>query len=191
MIDYLAHSISPGRHKVTIHATDATHDLNIPTTQTKLHSIIGLCDVFNWCVPSFASIVSPSTGRLRWLQEKELGQLDEEELTALRTLQEKLISPPALALPGNEGSHIFDTDAWDRQIGCVLLRKQDNNVGRPIVYWSKIVNNGEKNIDTTLRECLAVVWAILILSPYLGGTNFTVRTDQHALKWIFNFAEAT
>jgi len=31
-----------------------------------------------------------------------------------------------------------------------------------------------------------VVWASLLLRPYVDGTSFTVRTDHAALKWMLH-----
>lgn len=38
-----------------------------------------------------------------------------------------------------------------------------------------------KNLDTTHRECLAVVWDILLLRLYLEGPRTTLRTDHHTI----------
>lgn len=49
----------------------------------------------------------------------------------------------------------------------------------------------EKILETTHRECLAVIWAAPLLRPYIKGTNFIIWTDQQALRWIRNRADAT
>lgn len=75
----------------------------IPTTKTELQSFIALCNAFRQFVPNFALIAYVLRARLRKTQKKELGQLDEEEITALRNLEEKCIFPPIFALPRKEG----------------------------------------------------------------------------------------
>ncbi len=54
----------------------------------------------------------------------------------------------------------------------------------PIGYWSRTLIPAELNYSTTKRECLAAVWAVHHLRPYLKLTRFTVRTDRHAIKWL-------
>jgi hypothetical protein len=36
---------------------------------------------------------------------------------------------------------------------------------------------------------LAIVWAILLLRPYLERKRFTIRTDQVALKWFLSLKD--
>lgn len=40
-------------------------------------------------------------------------------------------------------------------------------------------------------ECLAVVWAVLMIRPCLKESGFTIRTDHDALGSILNMADAT
>lgn len=62
---------------------------------------------------------------------------------------------------------------------------------RPVGYWSSSLNKSEKAFQTTYRDCLAVVWDVRILRPYLKGSPFTLRTDHEALKWIRDKGDAT
>ena len=43
----------------------------------------------------------------------------------------------------------------------------------------------EGKYDTNEREFLAVIWAVMLLRPYLLMTHFIIRSDQYPLKWIF------
>lgn len=90
-----------------------------------------------------------------------------------------------------EGHYTLDTDSSDGQIWCVLPQKQDYNFDRPVSYSLNVLKSCESNLDTIHRECLAVVWSILLLRQFLEGTRFTVRAYHRALKWILSMADAT
>lgn len=86
--------------------------------------------------------------------------------------------------------YALDTNACDRQIECALLQKQVDNVNKQIWYWPDILNDRERSFDSTHWDCLAVVWSIFHLRPYLDVTHFTGRTHHHGLRCICNLADA-
>ena len=101
--------------------------------------------------------------------------LTEEEMKAFETLKAALISPQVLALPRAGFKYTLDTDACDVQIGCILLQDQpDSKTPKPVGFWSRTLTPAEKGYDTTNKECLAVVWAVLTLRPYLEGEHFLI-----------------
>lgn len=86
---------------------------------------------------------------------------------------------------------MLNTDTCDRQVGCVLPKKQEDGRDRPTGYLSCTLSKPEKNLDAIHRDCFAVVLAVLLLRRSLEGTMFTIKTDHHAWTWILNLADAT
>lgn len=109
-IGYLGHVIRPRRLKLASHATIAIKQLQEPRNVTKLRSYLGLCSVFRRFVPNFARIAASLNRKLRKDQPKEFGTLNDDERCAMKTLQEKLISPPILVLPYAGEHYTLDTD---------------------------------------------------------------------------------
>lgn len=58
-----------------------------------------------------------------------------------------------------------------------------------ICYLSRSLNKNERKYSTTEKECLAVLFAIEKLRPYIEGTHFTVITDHYCLKWLNNIKD--
>jgi hypothetical protein len=119
-----------------------------------------------------------------------LGSLSEEQLASFETLRTRLLDPPILALPRAEGLFILDTDASQETIGCCLFQEQVGGTRHPVGYWSRGLKSVEQNYATTEKECLAIVWAVMQLRPYLEGKHFVIRTDHNSLRWVLNLSDA-
>lgn len=139
------------------HTIDAICDLMTLENVTERPSLLGLCHIFTWFVPIFARIADPFNKKLRKEEPTTFETLEETERLAFRALQEKLTSPPVLALPRFQGRYIIDTDACDKQIGCILLQQQSDGHDEPISYWSRSLNAMEGAYEAIHRECLAVL----------------------------------
>lgn len=115
-----------------------------------------------------------------------------EGKAAVDQLKHNLINPMIPALPMEDAPFNIQTNACNIQVGHVLLQtQQDDNDLRSIGYWSQTVNDTEMKYDTTQQERLAVVWAILLLRPYIEGSRFVVRTDYQGLCWILDLKKWT
>lgn len=133
----------------------------------------------------------PTQQKLRKDEARTFETLDETGLLSVQTLQPKLMSPPVSALLRSPGRYLIDTDRCRKQISCVLLQQQPDGHDKPIGYWSRSLNTAVHAYGTKDRECLRVVWAVLLLRPYLEDSRFTIRADHDALKWILNLADAS
>lgn len=95
-----------------------------------------------------------------------------EEKQAVDGLEKILTNPPILGLPQATGHYTLNADTCDTQVGCVLLQQKLEGTDRQIDVWSITLSETAKNIATTHEDCLAVVWAVLLLWPYLEGSLF-------------------
>lgn len=103
---------------------------------TKLRSFLEPPHVFRRFVPNFARIGAHiNCNHEKGLPEK-FDSLHEEKITAMETLQEKLIPPPVLALLCAGEHFTLDTDAYNVRVSCVLLHNKPVSTKRLINYWS-------------------------------------------------------
>ena len=140
-------------------------------------------------ISGYAQIAFPLFRRTRKNEPDAWEDLTDTEMDAFQTLRRCLLTAPILALPREGFSYTLDTDASSYQVGCCLLQEQSDGTLHPIGYWSRTLTAAEKNYSSTEKECLAIVWAVLHLRPYLEGSRFTIRTDHDALKWLMSLRD--
>ena len=124
-------------------------------------------------------------------QPYQFETLTDTEYAAFQELKRRLMSPPILALPRSGRKYTLETNAGGHQVGCALLQEQPEGGSRPVGYWSHALTDAERNYTTTEKECLAVVWRIFTLQPYLYGSAFNLRTDHEALRWVLNLGDSS
>jgi RNase H-like domain found in reverse transcriptase/Reverse transcriptase (RNA-dependent DNA polymerase) len=189
-VDYLGHVIRPGRLGVAEKKTIALKTAPLPRTQTELRSFLGLCNVYRRFFPQFSAIYAPLNVLLCKGTPPRLGPLSPAAVAAFPEFRDRLLSPPVLALPRTEGRLCLDTDASDGQLGCYLLQEQLYGKPLPLGFWSRTLNSAERKYSMTKKECLAIVWAVTHLRPYLEGKDVPVITDHHALIWVMTLSDA-
>lgn len=156
--------------------------INIPPPKTvsEVRRIIGLAAWYRRFVPNFSTLTAPITDLLR---KNRSFVWDSKCDEAFRALKEHLISAPVLSCPDFNLPFIIQTDASGYGIGAVLTQQHPEGE-KVICYLSRSLTRAERNWTTTERECLAVLWAIEKLRPYVEGSRFTVITDHYSLCWL-------
>lgn len=114
----------------------------------------------------------------------------EEEQTAQHTLYKAHHTTNIWFIPKWRTLHLWYR-CTDQQIGYLSRQKWNNEVDRPVVYWFKILSDGEQNLYTANEELLSIFRSIFILCPSLKGTTLTVWAEYQALKWVLPLADFT
>lgn len=156
-----------------------------PTSVTEVRQFLGLCSYYRRFIRNFSVVAKPLTN----LTCKDSPLVwDSKCQTAFDELKSCLTGPEIMAYPKAGASFILDTDACDVGIGAVLSQVSDGQE-KVIAYASRTLNRAERNYCVTDKELLAVKHFIEYFRQYLLGTEFTVRTDHQALKWLFSLKE--
>lgn len=160
--------------------------MQTPTNVTKLRSFLGLRNVYRRFVSNFALIAAPLTHNLRSDNCHTVPDMNEAEMNSFRHLKEALVKPLLLSLPLSDLTNVLDTDACEKQLDAVLMQHSEYKSLRPTIYYPRTLMTAKRNNDRAKRECLVIVWAILLLHPYLYVTHFEIRTNHYSLWWIFH-----
>jgi hypothetical protein len=105
----------------------------------------------------------------------------EEAQEAFNTLKEKLPEFPILRRPDFSKVFILHTNWSALGIGAIIGQLDEEGKEYVIAYASQS-NKAETNYSSYEGECLAVVWVVIHLMPYLYGTNFTLYTNHRPIK---------
>lgn len=160
-------------------------ELSTPKNVKEVRSLIGMASWYRKFIPEFSTLLAPMSALLRKNIRFVWSSPCQE---ALDKLKEALVSAPVLRCPDFNLPFVLQTDASGYGIGAVL--SQVGKDGEQVVcYLSRSLMPNERKFSTTERECLAVIWAIEKLRPYLEGSVFTVITDHHSLVWLNNLKD--
>ena len=101
-------------------------------------------------------------------------------------LKSLMSSAPILKAPNFEIPFCVQVDASDRGLGAVLSQ-MDNGEEHPVCYLSRKLLPREQHYSTIEKECLAIVWALKMLDPYLFGRALAIQTDHNPMRWLNTF----
>lgn len=156
--------------------------LQIPTPRNvkEVRRIIGLASWYRRFVPNFSTIVAP----LCELTKKRKKFLWNESCAeALRAVKTMLVSAPIMTCPNYDLPFYVATDASDYGVAATLYQIYPEGE-KVICYLSRSLTTNERKWSTTEKECVAVLFAVEKLRPYLEATHFVVVTDHYSLKWL-------
>ena len=179
-LKYLGHLVTSEGIRTDPDKVSAIVDLAPPTNLRGLRRFLGMASWYRRYIEGFSKITAPLN---RLLKKGQRWQWTAEQDKAFCELKQHLTEAPVLTCPDFEQPFILQTDASDLGLGVALTQNIEGN-DQVIAYASRSLTSCEKAYSTTEKECLAIVWGIEKMRPYLEGYHFTVLTDHQSLKWL-------
>ena len=178
-IDFLGHTVSSLAITPTSSRSDAIREFLNPTNQRQLKQFLGMLNYYNRFVPRCAlllqplySIVKPAKRgqsiTLIWTPEAD------DAFLAARNVFTEVSS---FDFPTSDAITSLATDASDIGIGA-LLQQHVEGTWKPIAFFSKKLNNVERNYSAFDRELLAIYKAVKHFKYFIEGHQFHIYTDQ-------------
>lgn len=157
-------------------------------TQTEIRLLPGLCKVFRQLVPKLSRVNALVNMDICKDQPKSSWLLTVNEKRSVGHFKGLLTKPPLLTLPWATGHYTIVTDVSNEQIGSVLLQEYSDGSEKKVEYCSRRLSDKKRKLAKTPRECIAILWTLLLLRPYLEGIRFSVRKNYGALKRLFKMS---
>lgn len=184
-LKYLGYVVNASGLMVDPEKVEAILKIPTPSNVTEVRRIVGLASWYRRFVPNFSTIVAPITTLLRKNQRFCWDDNCEEALNAIKS---HLVTAPILSCPNFDIPFSIQTDASDYGLGAVLTQMTEEGE-KVICYLSRSLTKTERRFSVTEKECLAVLFAVEKLRPYIEGTKFTVITDHYSLKWLYSIKD--
>lgn len=181
-VEYLGFIIEAGIVKPNPNKTRVIRNYPVPKTRKQLQSFIGMLNYYKVFIKDYAHIARP----LHSLTSPAVTfSINAKALEAFEKLKTILADDVTLKIVDYSKKFILATDASDIAIGAVLSQP-DEKADRPIQFFSRVLNQAEKNYPAHERELLALTNSIAEFETYLKGRKFTVLTDSQCIVYLFS-----
>lgn len=149
---------------------------------TVLRSFLGAVSYYRRFFEHFASLMSPM---YELLKKNAVWKWERRHELAFQNIKVLMVNAPVLSHPTEKGKFELHVDASGVGLGAVLMQSNLNTQElHPITYLSRRLTSAEFNYHSNELECLALVWALTKLRPYLYGQVFKVKTDNNVVRWL-------
>ncbi len=176
-VDYLGWRVTGAGRRISPDRLEAIHSLKRPSNISEARSLLGFANYFRALISKYADITEPITALTRVTEVFKWG--DEQE-NAFQEIKKQLLSNTLLHHPRPGSKLHFHSDASDIGVGGML---SDEN-GRPLVYFSAVLNSTQRRWSTIEKECYALYFGITKCRRYLSGRHFVAHTDHRNLVFI-------
>lgn len=154
-----------------------------PASVKDLQKFLGFANFYRRFIKDFSKICRPLNDLLRkginweWLPQHE---------TAFLNLKTAFTTAPVLAYFDHNKRTVLETDASDWASGGVLSQYDNDNVLRPVAYFSSKHSAAECNYEIYDKELLAIIKSMEEWRPELQGSQqeFEILTDHKNLEYF-------
>ena len=97
-----------------------------------------------------------------------------------------LVSVPILSAPNFDHPIKLAVDASDVAVGAVLLQNDDNGIDHPGCYFSRKLDESQRNYSTIEKKCLALILVLQHFEIYVTASNsrLTVFNNYNPLVFL-------
>ena len=153
-VEYLGMIISEGRVSMDPAKVDAVASWPEPKKIRDVQAFLGFANFYRRFVAGFSALAQPLTKLLRKDSPWRWG---EEEQKAFDVLKKAFTTAPILIMPDLKKPFTVECDASDFATGAVLSQVGEDGAMHPVAFFSKSLNDAERNYEIYDKELLAIV----------------------------------
>ena len=119
-------------------------DWKTPKNVKDIRKFLGFCNFYQRFIRGFSQIAKPLND---WLKKGVQWTWGEPEENAFEELKHWICEEPVLLQPDQKKPFEVEVDASNYAIGAVLMQKDDNNVLHLVAFFSKTMNQVQRNYN--------------------------------------------
>jgi hypothetical protein len=154
-----------------------------PKNVKDVRKYLGFCNFYRRFIKGFSQIAKPLNTLLKKGVPWTWGKAEQEAFEELRT---RVCEEPVLVQPDQKKQFEVEVDASNYAIGAVLMQQDGKKVAHPVAFFSKTMNEAQRNYDVYNRELLALLEMFRHWRQYLhqAAHQVLVHTDHaNLLFW--------
>jgi hypothetical protein len=187
-IEFLGHIVSGDGITMDPKKVQAVVDWPALTNKHDVRSFLGLAGYYRRFIDNFSTIAAPLTDLLR---DDTAFEWNERQQQSMKVLKHAITTAPTLIVPDLNEPFIVHCDASGYAISGVLSQRR-NDVEHPIAFYSRKMNEAERNYDVRQQELLALVACCCEWRHYLeAAPHTTIHTDHASLQYLLTQRELT
>ena len=172
-IRLLGYCISDGEIKPDPERLEPLRSLPLPQDTKALRRAVSMFSYYSQWIPRFSEKIRPLTGATSFplgtdAQEAFVKMKEEVEKSVVQSIDETV-------------PFVVETDASDVALAATLTQ-----AGRPVAFFSRMLNGSEQKYAAVEKEAHAIVDALRKWRHYLAGKHFTLITDQQSVAFMFS-----
>ena len=180
-VEYLGVIISEGKTEMDPAKIKSITEWPVPKNVSDVRSFKGMANFYRRFIKDFSRICKPLdrlTGDVPWKWEAE-------EQEAFDTLKKCFTSTPVLAAWQPARQNQIEVDASNFAIGAILSQQQDDGKWHPVSYFSKSMDEAERNYDIYDKEMLAIIKSLENWKHFLQGSEhqIDILSDHKNLEY--------
>lgn len=180
-IKYLGHVVDKDSLRPIPDNLNSIEHFPTPTSLKKLRRFNGLAGYYRDFIENFSEIMYPLT---ELTKNKTKFKWTSDAQKAFDFIKSKLLSDVMLKHPNFNEPFFLNTDASKIAVGGALLQKDENNVLRPISYFSHKLKPHEQKWPAIQLETYAILLSIRHYKTYLYGRKFRILSDCRSLNYL-------
>ena len=182
-VEFLGFVITPEGVEMDKSKVQTILDWKSPESVKDIQSFLGFANFYRRFIPNFSAVVSPLKKLLRKGVPFEWTAATAAAFAQLKSL---FVSDLVLIHPDPTKAFVIETDASNFALGCILSQLHIDGRLRPCAFYSRSLNDHERNYDIHDKELLAIKVAFEQWRHLLEGAvhEITVLTDHRNLEYF-------